>query len=361
MTKNEKRLFEAACKNDQAEAEAALKGGFLSKAADINCRDEEGNTPLLCVTDNVAMMDWLAGRGADLVAVNKHGHTALLKASCSGQTASVLWLLDHGVPVDLQNGSDGTALMVAFSYGQAEIVELLLSRGADINATDSQGKTALINAATHGNADLARLLIAKGADLNRQDVMGYSPLLRAAAFGKPEVTRLLIDNRADLTIKLTESKKTALDLALEERDWRSSRMLRENGVIADFAWFMEKVRQDSDRELLAAISDAVVIQPEGVDLACRKCGKSFRIGRNAIVMSMAEVMGGIAQRGGTVVGADALAAHPDMVGDCPWDNLDEKDKKIQRELTLEVKQGKRAREWTCQKCQETQPYPKVQS
>lgn len=413
-------LMRAVLAGDLAATEAALKGGIFSRGADVNCRDQFGNTPLMQVTDNLAMMDLLARKGADFKATNRFGQTALHKAADHGHRDAVLWLLEMGLDLEqrdavgctpfLQAASHlamlqllaerganvktadqggSTALHKAALYGHAEtirwlisqgldvnvksrtqetplmsavagenpaILELLLELGADIDACDKEGNTALASAASAGKTDLVLFLLDHGAAINPEDPRRRTPLQNAVMFGHAATARVLIDRGAHLSVKLFGSQKSLLELAVEENSPRLVRMLRENCCPPSLA-LLKQVQGNA--ALVKALGSPVVVQPDGVDLVCRKCGRKYRLGRNAIVMTMAEVMESIQRRGGAVIGAEATASHPDMVGDCPWDILSEEDKKLQRTLTLEVQQGRRGREWTCQKCQETQPYPEV--
>ena len=56
-------------------------------------------------------------------------------------------LLDAGADVEARDESGNTPLMNAASYGAVMVLKVLLARGADINATDADGGTALMDAA----------------------------------------------------------------------------------------------------------------------------------------------------------------------------------------------------------------------
>ncbi len=109
---------------------------LLNRAADINARDNDGDTPLIT---NIAIRD------------RRKSVSAILGM-----------LLLAGADVNAQNTSGTTPLLLAAHRGHVNTCEALIVMGADVNyeATPS-GITALMLA--KGNRDLVRLLQRAGA------------------------------------------------------------------------------------------------------------------------------------------------------------------------------------------------------
>lgn len=75
-------------------------------------------------------------------------------------------LLDKGADVNAKNNFGNTALLIASGNGQAEVVKLLLDRGAAVNLGNNQNVTPLLMAAQYGDVDVITPLLAKGANPN---------------------------------------------------------------------------------------------------------------------------------------------------------------------------------------------------
>lgn len=144
----------AAIKNGDKSAVEAL----LAKGADVNVKDEYGQTPLVYVKEK-SIAELLLAKGASINARDKRGRTPLYFVA---------------------------------NEGMKGIVELLLVKGADVNAKDNAGETPLHYAATSKKKDVVELLLIKGADVNAKDKEGFTPLDKAYLVGAtPDIYDLL--------------------------------------------------------------------------------------------------------------------------------------------------------------------------
>jgi len=87
----------------------------------------------------------------------------LMHASKEGNIAQVNALLAKGADVNVKDSHGLTALMLASQNGHSEVVKLLLAKGADINAKANNGRTALMEASQNGHSEAVKLLKAAGA------------------------------------------------------------------------------------------------------------------------------------------------------------------------------------------------------
>jgi len=83
----------------------------------------------------------------------------LLGAAASGDIQSVRRLLDQGADVNARDELGQTPLHHAACSGHKDVAELLIRRGAVVTARDSVGRTPLYISAVHGHLQLNQLLI----------------------------------------------------------------------------------------------------------------------------------------------------------------------------------------------------------
>ncbi len=78
--------------------------------------------------------------------------------------------------INARDAEGRTALMCASITGNTESVDLLIKAKAGINLTDKYGNTALILATKNGKIDVVKLLAGAGADLNIKNKDGHTAL-----------------------------------------------------------------------------------------------------------------------------------------------------------------------------------------
>ena len=205
-------------------ATAEVTAACLEAGADVNARDESGNTPLMHATgtwgggmdgspasEDPAVVTVLLEAGADVNARNSGGGTALRNAA-GGKTvptvrggmfdavevpAIVAVLLAAGAEVNPPSGT--TPLHQAALVANLETVAMLIEAGADIHARDGNGETPLLRAGYYGgfrNLEIVEILVEAGADVNDRNEYGWTVLERA--LGSPA------DRAADIVRRLLE-------------------------------------------------------------------------------------------------------------------------------------------------------------
>jgi ankyrin repeat protein len=190
-------LFQAIRDGDSPAVRKLLKGG-----ADLQARDESGDTPLMAAALNadVAVLELLLKAGADVNATNQAGATPLLRAATSED--KVRLLVAKGADVKARSHTGNTTLILAARQaGNSRTVKYLLDQGVDPNAMNLFGATALMSAAAAADLDSVRVLLDRGADVNLRPDPGTkeffwgglrTPLMWAAFQGDETLLQLLL-------------------------------------------------------------------------------------------------------------------------------------------------------------------------
>lgn len=123
--------------------------------------DYAEQAPLLAVTD-ADLATLLLDRGADPDPTNGQQQTPVMLAAERGDLAMVQLLAKRRAQLDLRDRWGNTALIRAAKGGHVEISEALLAAGADPAIRNNSGATALDEARAEGHAALAEFLLARG-------------------------------------------------------------------------------------------------------------------------------------------------------------------------------------------------------
>ncbi len=130
---------------------------LLKRRARINTRNRNGETALSLAAfhGRLYYAQKLVEAGAD---VNLYGWPPLIYAAFKGDVAIVDYLLKRGAEVNARTENGSTALLFAARFGHQEVVEVLLHNQADPNLANDRGATAIDWALKTENTDIADLL-----------------------------------------------------------------------------------------------------------------------------------------------------------------------------------------------------------
>jgi ankyrin repeat protein len=242
-------LFDALRQGEIARVRAAI-----GKGADINSRDQYGNTLLMqaAVYATRADLEFLLACGADVNAANKAGHTALMRAM--PDLAKIKLLVEHGADVNAV-AVGATPLLIAASLPNAEeVVRYLIQKGANIKAVNGLGQDAVMTAAAEGAAGTLKILLEAGASGSsgvrnlslpktsrmavldqatqeqlKKRVEGVTALMSAARVDCEACMRLLLEHGADAKAK-TDAGLTALHYAAYKGNLALVKLFLDAGV-----------------------------------------------------------------------------------------------------------------------------------
>lgn len=129
-------------------------------------------------------------------------------------TKTVFDCLEEGANINCRYQNGTTPLMMAVQFNNCEAAEVLIDSGAQVDLMDNQGKTALMVACGLGfdNISIIKKLIEYGADVNHHDNDGMFALMAAVGANREPLVLFLAKNGAQINAK-TKDGYTALGLA----------------------------------------------------------------------------------------------------------------------------------------------------
>ncbi len=123
---------------------------------------------------------------------SQDGTTPLHMAAFFGHTEIAKLLLRNKADINAKDNEGDSPLLAALTNRQKEMGELLVNRGAQVNVKMAKGGwTPLHLAVLLKDEDLVRLLVEKGADKGAKTSEGKTPLDLATATGQKEIEAFL--------------------------------------------------------------------------------------------------------------------------------------------------------------------------
>ncbi|OEJ14534.1 hypothetical protein BFL38_05715 [Brachyspira hampsonii] len=188
---------------------------LVENGADINFY-KGGSTALISACEysherNIDVIKYLVSKNADINAQDNEGNTALNKTLDTSGEGSIdildfeiaNFLIEQGADVNIKNKREYTPLIYlgmgegnfnnkSFQKYRIKLAEVLLEKGADINAQDYNGYTSLMWACTRkSNESFVKFLVEKGADVNIEDDDGDTALDMAEYFKLRKIAGIL--------------------------------------------------------------------------------------------------------------------------------------------------------------------------
>jgi uncharacterized protein len=159
-------------------------------------------------------------------------YNALMQASEKGLVNVVDALLSKGAEINTRNENGDSALLIAAAnHNIDKIVPMLLDKGADATVANNDGITVLMNAATSSgyvSGDTIELLIKQGINVNATDKRGWTALMYAAdaRYDSSEVIKTLLGHSANINVTNNEGNN-ALSIATQAEHKAVVKLLNE--------------------------------------------------------------------------------------------------------------------------------------
>ena len=224
----------AMCQSAKAGNLGHLKG-FLAQGANINGKNDEGYTSLICAirANQIEAVEFLLQAGASrstsdsragkrkppLFHAAECGHLEITKLflghgkdakerSWSGQpffvdVASsdhldvIRCFLEHGADANMLTISGRSIFILAVRRGSLEHIKLFTKFGGDVNSRDINGRPAMHIALHQDRLDVIDHLLKHGGDANAVDMTGTTLLLAAAQKKNYDLMELLLSRGAN--------------------------------------------------------------------------------------------------------------------------------------------------------------------
>ncbi len=267
---------------------------LLVQGADVNARDEYGNTPLHYAARNPdaknGFLYLLIAKGAEVNARNDSGQTPLhlavqvIRKTAVATANSANILLSHGAQADTEDKNGCTPLYVACGSDWTNTVEVLLAKGAKIDEKTNDGLTPLHRAAMLGRANIVEVLLRwmgrgnealrdsggaalpYGSVLDSRDGRGYTPLHYAAMAGANDIVERLISNDADVSARNARGQ-TPVHLAVVYNRREAVKLLLAKGAevssiqVAAYVGDLAKVKSLMERGINVEAQDGSGLTP----------------------------------------------------------------------------------------------------
>jgi ankyrin repeat protein len=141
---------------------AEVASFLISKGAQIQARDKDGQTPIhLVITEEIARM--LIKRGGDVTSKDNYGRMPLHYAAYYGREKMIDFFLASGSLINALDEEANTPLLWALNNGQKAAAVLLIEKGANVSAAAKDGTTPLKVAKKKGFRDIVDLLQKRNA------------------------------------------------------------------------------------------------------------------------------------------------------------------------------------------------------
>ena len=258
---------------------------LLDKGANINVRDEKGQTQLHRTLINTGYefedysfddMKFLLDYGADVDALDDDHSTPLHVASQFGNAKVARLLLEYNANIHVRNINDQTLLhIISSKSGEMSsndgihMLSLFLEHGADIDALDNNHSTPLHLALHSGNVEATRILLEYGASIHVRNKQDQTPLqllmadhwLKVLPDDYIDIIRLFLERGVDAD-SMSSSQSTMLHVAVQRASLEFVRLLldcdaninaRDENGQTPLHGVMDNIKDDMEDHFLAML------------------------------------------------------------------------------------------------------------
>jgi ankyrin repeat protein len=210
--------------------------GLIGEGANINGRDDDGNTALICsiLHHQVNTFQFLLAAGADHRTKDSgtKRKSPFFHAIDVASAEMVDILIARGLDVNHRSITGESFFVQVVMDASPEGVMLLLTRGADPNARDITGAPVVVKALAKKRFDVVKVLLDYGADANSKDISGQSLVVMAVNKNQPNMVQLFLE-RGGSANSTTLTGMSILVEAIRKNDVAVAKMLLAHGADAN--------------------------------------------------------------------------------------------------------------------------------
>ena len=209
---------------------------LLSRGADINPRNNEGDTPLDRIAEQEGSQErnavkFLRGRGG--LCRYEIPDPPLYHAACDNNLTRIEELLEREEDPNIHDNEGWTALHYIAQINSPEALEIIMKFSPDLNLVNDKGDTPLLCATQKKHEDLAIQLLKFGADPNIRNKKNRTALSYSLAIGLRKLARALIRGGADPN-GTEETGWSILHVAVANDRYQEAALLLERCRLIDF-------------------------------------------------------------------------------------------------------------------------------
>ncbi|CAG2193013.1 unnamed protein product [Mytilus edulis] len=158
----------------------------------------------------------------------------LIKAAREGRLTDLKLFIANGADLECRDEDADTPLLNSVYYGHMENVQYLVSVGSNKEARDENGFTPLLFAVQLGHIEIVKYLVTAQCDIESKTKDGRTALHVAAQYGNLQVTKVLIEEVGISPLDVTYQGKTPYQLAAENNLQDSTEKRQEKKQIMDY-------------------------------------------------------------------------------------------------------------------------------
>lgn len=229
-------------------------------------------------------------------------------------------VLGRGFDVDVRNLEGETPLMCAVKAEKVEIVRLLLNKHADVNAADDKQTPLHVAAEKDKTGSITRLLLRSKADMELEDELGLTPLFVAAFNGNEAAARCLVEHGARQQGKKPDAFSAIHYACMHSNHTFMARLLNAQGpdfeAFYDLAKYNLSIQPFSDTVIKRRSLIVRTLLEHGADI--HAYGQGFTPLQIAAMTAQEQVVNVLLENGASAEGATVICAHwglsPSTVG-----------------------------------------------
>ncbi len=253
---------------------------LLLDSADVNCRNEEGITPLMYAAEkgHLDIVKILLYNGADPKLDPNSGRTALMSAAIQNYPEIVYSLLIYGANINADDEDGITALTYACGYNLYDMADYLLQNFVNPNIKTHDSTSAVTCAAYFGNTEIVGLLLRNNANANTKNVNGANAVEFAIRNNDRAMLDTLAKYQTDIKVYInTKQKVNAVDYAKILNRRNVVVALRKLGYHGSFLPFYDKISVSYNA---CTFNFKDIFMGAGIGIFDSKYNSSFELGFN---------------------------------------------------------------------------------